>query len=49
MHALGPGLPCLPSWPFTAAKQLQRLHVLNFSVLIKLLNSCHITLGHQED
>lgn len=40
---------CPPPGLFTTAKQLQRLHVLNFSVLIKLLKSCHITLGHQED
>lgn len=49
MHAPGFMHFLLPSCWFTAAKQLQCLHVLNFGVLIKLLNSCHITLRHQED
>lgn len=46
----GSGLPPgSSSRLLTAPKPLQRPHVLNFSVLIKLLNSCHITPGHQED
>lgn len=34
---------------FITSKQLHRLDVSNFSVLIKLLNGYHITQGHQED
>lgn len=50
MHAAGLGAsPGSSSRLFIAPKQLQPPHVLNFSVLIKLLNGCHITPGHQED
>lgn len=44
MHSWGSALPSS-----SAACLLQHLHVLNLAVLIKLLNSCHITLGRQQD